>query len=71
MLLDVQNGKPFEVEAIVGEVVRMARERKVDIPVGVSFVHSVEVRLIYYPQRIEMLYSLLLVIQNQILRQLE
>lgn len=49
MLLDVQNGKPFEVEAIVGEVVRMARERKVDIPVRVSFVHFVEVGLIYSP----------------------
>lgn len=34
MLLDVQMGRPIEVEVIVGEVVRMARERGVDIPVS-------------------------------------
>lgn len=48
MLLDVQNGKPFEVEAIVGEVVRMAREREVDVPVrSIWFCLSVEGTLIY------------------------
>ncbi|EIN08944.1 6-phosphogluconate dehydrogenase C-terminal domain-like protein, partial [Punctularia strigosozonata HHB-11173 SS5] len=50
MLLDIENGKPIEVEVIVGEVVRMARERNVPIP------------------RIEVLYALLLVIQNQLLQ---
>ena len=34
MLLDVQNRRPFEVEVIVGEVVRMAHERGVEIPVS-------------------------------------
>jgi len=50
MMLDAQRGKPFEVEVIIGEVVRMARSVGVDIP------------------RIETLYALLLVTQNQILR---
>ncbi|PFH51129.1 hypothetical protein AMATHDRAFT_143312 [Amanita thiersii Skay4041] len=50
MMLDAQKGQPLEVEVIIGEVVQLAREYKVDIP------------------RIEMLYSLLVVVQNQILR---
>ncbi|KAH0831189.1 hypothetical protein J3R83DRAFT_13767 [Lanmaoa asiatica] len=49
MLLDYRNASPIEVEAIFGEVVRMARERNVPTP------------------RIETLYALLTVIQNQIL----
>ncbi|KDR77134.1 hypothetical protein GALMADRAFT_246353 [Galerina marginata CBS 339.88] len=53
MLLDAQKGLPIEVEVIVGEVVRMAKERSVDIP------------------RVETLYGLLLVVQNQTLRKWE
>jgi len=53
MLLDAERGKPIEVEVILGEVVRMAKERNVDIP------------------RVETLYALLLVVQNQILRKIE
>jgi len=53
MLLDAEKGKPIEVEVILGEVVRMAKERGVSLP------------------RIEMLYALLVVVQNQILRKLE
>ncbi|KZP22215.1 6-phosphogluconate dehydrogenase C-terminal domain-like protein [Athelia psychrophila] len=53
MLLDAENGRPIEVEAIVGEVVRMAKTRGVAVP------------------RTEMLYALLLVVQNQTLRKLE
>jgi 2-dehydropantoate 2-reductase len=34
MLLDVERGQPIEVEVIFGEIVRMARERKVDVPVS-------------------------------------
>ena len=34
MMLDIQRGKPFEVEVILGEVVRMARSVGVDIPVS-------------------------------------
>ena len=34
MMLDAQRGKPFEVEVIIGEVVRMARSVGVDIPVS-------------------------------------
>ncbi|KAJ8596026.1 6-phosphogluconate dehydrogenase C-terminal domain-like protein [Rhizopogon salebrosus TDB-379] len=49
MLLDLKNGLPIEVEVILGEVVRMAKERGVDIP------------------RIETLYALLAIVQNQIL----
>lgn len=33
MLLDAEKEQPIEVEVIFGEVVRMARERNVDIPV--------------------------------------
>ncbi|KAG1737465.1 ketopantoate reductase PanE/ApbA-domain-containing protein [Suillus paluster] len=49
MLLDAQNGLPIEVEVIVGEVVRMAKDVGVDVP------------------RIETLYALLAIIQNQTL----
>lgn len=49
MLLDAQNGLPIEVEVILGEVVRMAKEMEVDVP------------------RIETLYTLLAIIQNQTL----
>ncbi|KAH7920191.1 6-phosphogluconate dehydrogenase C-terminal domain-like protein [Leucogyrophana mollusca] len=49
MLLDAQKGLPIEVEVIFGEVVRMAKERNVEVP------------------RIETLYALLTVVQNQIL----
>ncbi|KAF9467173.1 6-phosphogluconate dehydrogenase [Collybia nuda] len=52
MLLDVEKGQPIEVEVILGEVVRMARERGIEVP------------------RIETLYALLLVVQNQILRKI-
>ncbi|KAF8888889.1 hypothetical protein BD779DRAFT_1800146 [Infundibulicybe gibba] len=51
MLLDARMGRPIEVEVILGEAVRMARERGVEVP------------------RVEVLYALLLVVQNQILRQ--
>ncbi|KAF8153049.1 6-phosphogluconate dehydrogenase [Crassisporium funariophilum] len=53
MLLDAEKGQPIEVEVILGEVVRMAKDLNVDIP------------------RIETLYALLLIVQNQILRNLE
>uniref|UniRef100_A0A0W0FFA8 2-dehydropantoate 2-reductase n=1 Tax=Moniliophthora roreri TaxID=221103 RepID=A0A0W0FFA8_MONRR len=52
MLLDMRQGKPMEVEVILGEVVRLAKRVGVDIP------------------RIEMMYAILLVVQNQILRNL-
>lgn len=50
MMLDMERGLPFEVEVILGEVVRMAQEVGVSVP------------------RVEMMYGLLLVVQNQILR---
>jgi len=53
MLLDAEKGNPLEVEVILGEVVRMAKEKGVLVP------------------RIEVLYALLVVVQNQILRKLE
>jgi 2-dehydropantoate 2-reductase len=36
MMLDAQKCKPFEVEVIIGEVVRMAKSVGVDIPVSTS-----------------------------------
>jgi len=53
MLLDARKGQPIEVEVILGEVVRMAKDRGVPVP------------------RIETLYGLLLVVQNQIIRRME
>ncbi|RPD57279.1 hypothetical protein L226DRAFT_465854 [Lentinus tigrinus ALCF2SS1-7] len=50
MLVDVQAGRPMEVEHVVGEVVRMGRRAGVGMP------------------RMETLYALLLVVQNQALR---
>jgi 2-dehydropantoate 2-reductase len=34
MLLDAENGRPIEVEVIVGEVIRMAKAKGVSIPVS-------------------------------------
>ncbi|PCH37514.1 hypothetical protein WOLCODRAFT_140904 [Wolfiporia cocos MD-104 SS10] len=50
-LVDVENGRPTEVEVILGELVRMGRKHGVPMP------------------RIETFYALLLIIQNQLLRQ--
>ncbi|KAI0351287.1 6-phosphogluconate dehydrogenase C-terminal domain-like protein [Trametes cingulata] len=50
MLVDVEMGRPMEVEHVVGEVVRMGRRAGVSMP------------------RMETLYALLLVMQNQFLR---
>jgi 2-dehydropantoate 2-reductase len=33
MLVDMETKRPLEIEAIVGEVVRIGRERDVDMPV--------------------------------------
>lgn len=38
MLLDAENGNPMEVEVIFGEVVRMAKVRGVEVPVGARLV---------------------------------
>lgn len=35
MLLDAEKGKPIEVEVIVGEVVRMAKAKEVQVPVSI------------------------------------
>lgn len=41
MLLDARKGQPIEVEVILGEVVRMAKEHSVDVPVRLkSFIIS-------------------------------
>jgi len=71
MLLDVERGQPIEVEVIFGEVVRMAREREVDIPVGHFYGCGFDKDLIDLLKRVEMMYALLLVVQNQILCKLE
>ena len=34
MLVDAERGQPIEVEVILGEVVRMAKQLNVDIPVA-------------------------------------
>ena len=47
MLLDAENGRPIEVEVIVGEVIRMAKAKGVSIPVSfiLYFCISSEVHL--------------------------
>ncbi|KAF7969656.1 hypothetical protein HWV62_26696 [Athelia sp. TMB] len=57
MLVDAEQGRPIEVEVILGEVVREARKLGVPVPL--------------FRKRIEMLYSLLIVVQNQTLRKME
>ncbi|KAF8513575.1 ketopantoate reductase PanE/ApbA C terminal-domain-containing protein [Hysterangium stoloniferum] len=49
ILLDLEGGRPMEVEVILGEVVRKAKELGVDTP------------------RLDLVYSMLSVIQNQLL----
>ena len=43
MLLDVERGQPIEVEVILGEVVRMAKERDVDVPVSIAVADNVPI----------------------------
>ncbi|KAL1731055.1 hypothetical protein EV714DRAFT_272163 [Schizophyllum commune] len=50
-LLDIEKGRPIEVEVIWGELIRTAKARGVDMP------------------RAETIYSMLLVVQNQLLRE--
>ncbi|GJE86303.1 ketopantoate reductase PanE/ApbA C terminal-domain-containing protein [Phanerochaete sordida] len=50
MLVDVEAGRPMELDVVMGEVVRLARANGVPIP------------------RIETIYALLLVVQDQLLR---
>ncbi|EMD37093.1 hypothetical protein CERSUDRAFT_114993 [Gelatoporia subvermispora B] len=51
MLVDIEKGRPMEVEVVLGEVVRMAKEKGIAVP------------------RVEALYALLLIVQNQLLHQ--
>jgi 2-dehydropantoate 2-reductase len=71
MLLDAKKGKPIEVEVILGEVVRMAKERGVPVPVSVTRSYTRSKLITSFFKRVEMLYALLVVVQNQILRKLE
>lgn len=75
MLLDAQKGQPIEVEVILGEVVRMAKERQAEMPVSIhQWPKMCSINLVLLTlgiQRVETLYSLLLVVQNQILRKIE
>lgn len=50
-LVDVENGRPTELEVILGELVRMGRQRGVPMP------------------RMETMYALMLIIQEQLIRQ--
>ena len=73
MLVNLDNECPIEVEVILGEVVRMARARGVDVPVSlcVVYVRARERRRMADElscQRVEMLYAMLLVVQNQLLQ---
>lgn len=39
MLLDIENGRPFEVEVVIGSVVRLAREHGIELPL-VEFTYT-------------------------------
>ena len=41
MLLDLRNERPMEVEAVVGEVMRAAKEKRVDVPVSPKSLRGV------------------------------
>jgi 2-dehydropantoate 2-reductase len=69
MLLDSELGRPIEVEVILGEVIRLARRHNVKMPVSCVFYFLLACLNIW--QRIETLYALLVVVQNQILRKME
>lgn len=45
MLLDYRNASPIEVEVIFGEVVRMARERNVPVPVSFQAYYVLEFQM--------------------------
>lgn len=72
MMLDMERGQPMEVEVILGEVVRMAKEVGVEVPVSSFLFSFCETICKFWAdiafQRVEMMYALLLVVQNQILR---
>ena len=70
MLVDSELGRPIEVELILGEVIRLARKYNVEVPVSCCFYDFVPLSLIVL-QRMETLYALLIVVQNQILRKRE
>ena len=68
-LVDVENGRPTEVEVILGELVRMGRTKGVAMPVGALLsCRCTKADLNLFFQRIEMMYALLLIIQNQLLK---
>ena len=69
MALDAERGQPLEVEVILGEVVRMARDVGIDVPVSIHQLYNHGSRADEPVQRIEIMYGLLLVVQNQILGQ--
>jgi 2-dehydropantoate 2-reductase len=69
MALDAERGQPLEVEVILGEVVRMARDVGIDVPVRINQLYSCGSHADDSVQRIEIMYGLLLVVQNQILGQ--
>ena len=48
MLLDVQKGLPIEVEVIFGEVVRIARELDVPVPVSLESISLVSWNSLHY-----------------------
>ena len=70
MLLDAEKGQPIEVEVVLGEVVRMAKKKGVSVPVSFEYCLKVYILMTSY-KRIETLYALLIVVQNQILRKRE
>ena len=45
MLADIENGRPMEVEVILGEVVRMARAKGLALPVSVDYLRQMNGRL--------------------------
>lgn len=66
MLLDLEQGKPMEIEVVLGVLVQKAKEHHVDVPVShLSAVYSVN--LIACFQRLELIYSYLYLIQQQLL----
>ena len=67
MLVDVEKGRPTEVEVVVGSLVKTARLRGVPMPVSHIFPAQGYAKTHAVSQRLETLYALMLLIQENTL----
>lgn len=69
IFVDVESERPMEVEVLVGELVRIGRRLNVPIPVCLYITLFLAKTLADYSlQRLEAIYAMLIVTQNELLR---